>query len=314
MSTSNLYNGYFQAKTGIITGAASGIGAELARQLLDAGATICVADWNEHNLEQIRERFRDYGTQASFAKVDVADQNAVHDLVNRFANSCGKLDLIFNNAGILQTGPVEEISRTDWERIMNINFWGVVNGCYAAMPIMIAQGFGHIVNTASLGGIFSFGFQVSYGTTKFAVMGFSEGLRYELQRKGIYVTTLCPGDVRSNLYDNSLSVTDPSSEQKGKLCQTAAPATSAETEPDFYEQNGSRCASAPFACREILSGVAEHKAFVITPHDYVAETFLMEKYCRYYLQPDDILAGITTMRAENYAKTGNIYISELPSE
>ena len=187
---------YFNGKRILITGGACGIGAEMAKRMLEAGATVRVADWSADRLGKARKRFEAFGGRVSFENVDVSKQAQVDDMVRRMAKDFDGFDMIVNNAGILDRGPAENITLERFRQVMDVNFWGVLYGCYAALPLFLAQGHGHIVNTSSLGGILHAPFQAAYGASKAAVFSFSDTLRYEMELRGIDVSTICPGDVR----------------------------------------------------------------------------------------------------------------------
>jgi NAD(P)-dependent dehydrogenase (short-subunit alcohol dehydrogenase family) len=131
----------------------------------------------------------------------VTDAAAVADLVGRTAADHGGIDVLFNNAGIGIGGEVRELSAAHWQRVIEVNLWSVINGVSAAYPLMIAQGRGHIVNTASLSGLLPSPMLVPYSTTKHAVVGLSVGLRMEAAAYGVKVSVVCPGVIETPLLD-----------------------------------------------------------------------------------------------------------------
>ena len=194
---------YFEGKVAIVTGAASGIGKALATELVDRGATVVVSDIAGDEVALVAEHLarRAGDARAIAATLDVTDAAAVDELVGRTAADHGGLDLLFNNAGIGVGGEVRELSAAHWRRVIDVNLWSVINGVNAAYPLMIAQGQGHLVNTASLSGLLPSPMLVPYSTTKHAVVGLSVGLRMEAAAHGVKVTVVCPGVIETPLLD-----------------------------------------------------------------------------------------------------------------
>jgi NAD(P)-dependent dehydrogenase (short-subunit alcohol dehydrogenase family) len=196
----------FSGKTAIVTGGASGIGRALCRELAKAGATVTAADIQEGGLEEVAAEIRKSGGQARAVKLDVTDEPAVRNLVEQTAAEQGKLDYMFNNAGIGIGGEVQDMSLDHWRRIVDVNLWGVVYGTLAAYRVMIRQGSGHIVNTASSAGLLPAPLLTAYGMTKHAVVGLSAGLRAEGAGKGVKVSVVCPGFIDTAIFDSSTYV------------------------------------------------------------------------------------------------------------
>ncbi|HVB94114.1 MAG TPA: SDR family oxidoreductase [Acidimicrobiales bacterium] len=196
---------HFEGKVAIVTGAASGIGKAMATELVDRGATVVVSDIAGEGSAAVAESLarRAGATRAVAATLDVTDAVAVDDLVGRTAAEHGGLDLLFNNAGIGIGGEVSQLSAAHWQRVIDVNLWSVINGVNAAYPRMIAQGRGHIVNTASLSGLLPSPMLVPYSTTKHAVVGLSVGLRMEAAAHGVKVSVVCPGVIETPLLDKS---------------------------------------------------------------------------------------------------------------
>ncbi|MFT4520097.1 MAG: NAD(P)-dependent dehydrogenase (short-subunit alcohol dehydrogenase family) [Halioglobus sp.] len=186
----------FNGKTAIITGGASGIGKSLAKLLTEQGAHVLIADIAE--AETAAQELGCEGTQ-----LDVTDNIAVKQCIEGFAEAQGRLDYMFNNAGILVVGDAKDMSYEDWDNVINVNLKGVINGVYAAYPIMIEQGHGHIVNTGSLAGLLPSPTAVPYSTSKFGVIGLTQSLRAEARRYGVKVSAVCPGFVTTPMADTS---------------------------------------------------------------------------------------------------------------
>lgn len=182
----------------LITGAGSGIGEALALEMSRRGAHVLVTDINGDAASAVAEQC---GPLASARHLDVRDALAVSEAVEGFANSKGRLDFLFNNAGIGIAGEVQDLHMSHWERIIDINIRGVIHGINAAYPIMIAQGSGHIVNTASLAGLGPAPFLTPYAMTKHAVVGLTTSLRAEAATLGIKVSALCPAAIETPILE-----------------------------------------------------------------------------------------------------------------
>jgi len=191
----------FDGATAVITGGASGIGRAMADDVATRGAEVVLADRQAELAEEAAEAIRTSGGKATAAELDVTDSAAVERLVHETRERTGRLDFMFNNAGIGIGGPLERQSADDWGLIIAVNLRGVANGVQAAYPLMVEQGFGHIVNTASVAGLVAAAGSVSYATTKHAIVGLSISLRAEAATKGIRVSVLCPGLIRTPILE-----------------------------------------------------------------------------------------------------------------
>ncbi len=188
----------FTGKQAIVTGAGSGIGAALCRALADAGADVVCTDIDGDAAERTASLL---GTQARSARLDVTDAAAVQATVDDVVARTGRLDLMFNNAGIVWGGDTELLTLDQWNAIIDVNVRGVVHGVTAAYPQMIKQGHGHIVNTASMAGLTAAGQITSYVMTKHAIVGLSLALRSEAAAHGIGVLAVCPSAIETPLLD-----------------------------------------------------------------------------------------------------------------
>jgi len=191
---SNFYTG----KVAIVTGGASGIGRAVCEALGRAGAIVVVADVNLTGAQRVAEAI---GAQA--VGVDVADAEAVERLVQATVAQHGRLDFMFNIAGICVVGELQDLTADHWRRIIQVNIFGVIYGATAAYRVMLKQGSGHIVNMASLAGLTNYPIFPAYSTTKAAIAMFSDSLRVEAEAFGIRVTTVCPAFIQSGIWNNS---------------------------------------------------------------------------------------------------------------
>ncbi|WP_256822059.1 MULTISPECIES: SDR family oxidoreductase [unclassified Pseudomonas] len=198
----------FNGRVAAITGAASGMGRALALALAREGCHLALADKNSQGLDQTVALIQ----TATLAPVrvttqvlDVSDRHAMQDWAARCAAEHGQVNLIFNNAGVALSSTVEGVDYSDLEWIIGINFWGVVYGTKAFLPYLKASGDGHVVNTSSVFGLFAQPGMSGYNASKFAVRGFTEALRQELdlQRCGVSASCVHPGGIRTDICRSS---------------------------------------------------------------------------------------------------------------
>ena len=180
----------------VVTGAAGGIGAALAEMLVSRGVAVVATDVDRAGLDRLDSHDAGIRTTA----LDVTDGSAVRDLVEKVAADHGRLDYMFNNAGVVVGGDFEDMTDEAWRRIVDINLWGVIHGTQAAYAVMRAQGFGHIVNTASSAGVMPVAQSVAYAATKHAVVGLSTSLRAEAAGTGVNVSVVVPGVVDTGIF------------------------------------------------------------------------------------------------------------------
>ncbi|HSG88643.1 MAG TPA: SDR family oxidoreductase [Pseudomonadales bacterium] len=192
---------FYTDRIALVTGGASGIGAALCRALVAEGARVIVADVN---LEGAREVATALGSNVARAvHLDVTDREAYAATVADVVATEGRIDYLFNNAGIAVIGNVLKMAPEHWDRLVDVNIRGVHHGVEAAYATMVAQGSGHIVNTASVAGLIPTPGFTAYGMTKHAVVGLSVSLRPEAERYGVKVSAVCPGVINSNMAETA---------------------------------------------------------------------------------------------------------------
>ena len=230
----------------IITGGASGIGRALAVALARAGAIVVVSDIDGAGAAAVAAALNAGGsTRVSAVAVDVTDAAAVGALVQETIAQHGRLDLMFNNAGVAVTGDARDLTLAHWRRVIEVNLMGVVYGADAAYKAMAAQGHGHIVNIASLAGLTPFPSNAPYSATKHAVVGLSLSLRAEGEDLGVKVSAVCPGFIESNIFAASEAVNLPRDKLAAQIPFRKVPTDE--------------------AARKILAGVARNEPVIVFP-------------------------------------------------
>ncbi|MDJ0392641.1 SDR family NAD(P)-dependent oxidoreductase [Rhodococcus sp. G-MC3] len=191
----------FTHRTAAVTGAGSGIGRALAVRLANEGADLALSDIDGAGLARTQAMIRDTGVEVTGTVLDVADRGQVDSWAADSAQHFGAVHLVFNNAGVAQSGSVQGNSYADFEWVLNINLWGVIHGTKAFLPYLIEAGEGHIINTSSVFGLQAQPGVSAYNTSKFAVRGFTEALRQELDLldDGVSATCVHPGGIRTEI-------------------------------------------------------------------------------------------------------------------
>jgi NAD(P)-dependent dehydrogenase (short-subunit alcohol dehydrogenase family) len=175
------------------------VGYALCSRLAKFGAKVVLADINIEDGEAVAALNADGRTNVELVKVDVTDASSVQQLIEQSAAKYGRIDYLFNNAGIAIIGEIRDLSLEQWKRVIDVNLIGILHGIHHVYPIIIKQGFGHIVNTASGFGLAPGPTTTPYVTSKFGVFGMSEALRAEAKDFGIDVTIICPGYIKTNI-------------------------------------------------------------------------------------------------------------------
>jgi NAD(P)-dependent dehydrogenase (short-subunit alcohol dehydrogenase family) len=239
---------YFNDKIAIVTGGASGMGRAACEQMGRHGATMVVADIDHEGAKGVAESIVAAGGKARAVHLDVTRREDVIKLVKETAREHGRLDLIFNNAGIGILGDERDKALDHWKKIIDVNLLGVLHGTTAAYPLMIEQGFGQIVNMASMAGYIPSPMDAAYGTTKHAVVGLSTALRDEAAALGVKVNAVCPGFIKTPIIFNTpiLNVNVPREEIEENL-------------PDWLFMDVNKAGTA------ILKGIASNRAMIVFP-------------------------------------------------
>jgi NADP-dependent 3-hydroxy acid dehydrogenase YdfG len=242
----------FAGKVAAVTGAGSGIGQALAIELARSGAKLAISDVNTEGLAATEERLKAIGAPVKADRLDVTEREAFELYADSVVGHFGKVNQIYNNAGIAFAGDVEVSQFKDIERVMDVDFWGVVNGTKVFLPHLIASGDGHVINVSSIFGLFSVPGQAAYNAAKFAVRGFTEALRQEMAVAGhpVKVTTVHPGGIKTGIVRN---MTAAEGIDLNELAQT------------FDKKLAST--SPQKAARIILDGVRKNKARVLVGPD-----------------------------------------------
>jgi NAD(P)-dependent dehydrogenase (short-subunit alcohol dehydrogenase family) len=270
------------SRVAIVTGGASGIGRALSAALVARGDRVVLADLDGAAAEDVAERLRAGGPgTATAAAVDVRDAGAVTALVTGTAERHGRLDLLFNNAGLGIGGPAEELSPAHWDRTLDVNLRGVLHGVQAAYPLMLRQGHGHIVNTASLAGLLPMPGSAPYATTKWAVVGLSLSLRAEGAARGVRVSVVCPGGVDTPILDKGMPADLP----------RVPSVEGIDTRAVITRSSGGRLYGADALAADVLRGVDRNRPLIVAPRQARVMWRLMR------LSPSLVLRVLAAMAA-----------------
>jgi butyryl-CoA dehydrogenase len=246
----------FDGRIAAITGAGSGIGRALARDLAGRGAHLALSDIDEVGLAETVALCEGSGVKVTSQRLDVADRDAVFAWADQVVADHGAVHLAVNNAGVALGATIEAMSYEDFEWLMSINFWGVVHGTKAFLPHLEAAGEGHIVNLSSVFGLISVPSQSAYNAAKFAVRGFTDALRMELETAGSSVscTTVHPGGIKTNIARNA--------RMDDSVAALAGSADKARAEFDRVAMT-----SPEKAARQILAAVEQNRRRVLVGPD-----------------------------------------------
>ncbi len=273
---------YYDGKVCLVTGANSGIGYAISEELLKRRAIVYMLGRNPKKVEKAAEQLPEYKDRIHTIIADVTNQEQVEKAIKDTAKEAGSLDFLFNNAGIGGTLQFETATIEDWKNIIDVNLWSVIYGINTAVPIMLKQGSGHIINTSSIAGLVPFPFQALYSLTKFGVTGLTESLKYEYADKNLHFSTICPSNIATPIFKKSI---DGSVHDQIKIPDDAYPADK--------------------AAELILDRVSELKGIIVVPEDQLIE--LWHKYATEDPETDKVLLQLAAQRRDAYEKGGNYY-------
>ena len=273
---------YYTEKICIVTGANSGIGYALSTELLARGATVYLLGRNPAKIEEAARTLSSHGSRVRTLIADVTDQVQVQTAIEGAAAEAGRLDILFNNAGVGGTKPFETVTLEDWRAIIDANIWSVVYGVHAAFPIMIRQGSGHIVNTSSIAGLVPPPYQALYSLTKFGVTGFTEVLKYEFADRGLHFSTICPANIATPIFNKGI---DGKARGELRIPEDAYPADKAAT--------------------YILDCVAEQQGIIVVPEE--PYTDLWQAYVRGDPEARETLYQMARDRRAAFEKGGSYF-------
>jgi len=241
----------FAGKVAVVTGAGSGIGQALAIELGRSGASVAISDVDTEGLKVTEDRLASIGVPVKSDRLDVTERERFLLYADEVRDHFGKVNQIYNNAGIAYSGDVDISHFKDIERVMDVDYWGVVNGTKAFLPHLIASGDGHVINISSIFGIFAVPGQAAYNSAKFAVRGFTEALRMEmaLAHHPVKVTTVHPGGIKTAIARNA----------------TGAEGVDVASAAEWFDKMARTLPER--AAQVILTGVAKNKAKVLVGAD-----------------------------------------------
>lgn len=247
----------FNNKVAAITGAGSGIGQALALNLAQQGCDLALADLNETGMRETLELAKKHGVKVSTQLLDVSDKDAMFAWADKVVAEHGKVNLIFNNAGVALSGTVASLSVEDYEWIMSINFWGVLYGTKAFLPYLEQSGAGHVINISSTMGLTAQAMMSGYNCSKFAVRGFTESLRQDLDITDSNVSATCvhPGGIKTNIAQSS------------RMSDSVSSITGVDKKKAIAEFERTFITSADKAAQIILKAVQNNKRRVLVGKD-----------------------------------------------
>lgn len=248
-----------QGKVAAITGAGSGIGQALALFLAKQGCHLALSDINQEGLDDTQTKLSSYSIKVTRQILNVADEQAVFAWADQVEKDHGKVNLIFNNAGVALSGTVSGLSLDEYRWIMDINFWGVVYGTKAFLPKLEASGDGHVVNISSIFGLTSQPLMSGYNASKFAIRGFTESLRQDLELIGSKVSATCvhPGCVKTNIA------------QAARISASVKESIGVDNEDTVKDFERLFISTPESTARTIVNGVLKNKRRILTGPDAI---------------------------------------------
>jgi NADP-dependent 3-hydroxy acid dehydrogenase YdfG len=271
----------FDGKVAVVTGAGSGVGQALAIELACSGAKLAISDVDTEGLAATEERLNAIGAPVKADRLDVTEREAFEVYADGVKGHYGIVNQVYNNAGIAYTGSVEISQFKDLERVMDVDYWGVVNGTKIFLPHLIASGDGHVVNVSSVFGLLAVPGQAAYNAAKFAVRGFTEALRQEMLVAGhpVKVTCVHPGGIKTAIARNAVIAEGLDQEELAHFFDKKLASTSAQK-----------------AARVILDGVSKNKPRVLVGTDAKALDLLARVTGSGYQR---LVAAVTSRQGPN---------------
>jgi NADP-dependent 3-hydroxy acid dehydrogenase YdfG len=248
----------FQNKVAFITGAASGIGLGLARTFAAAGMRVAMADKRAEVVTAAASELANSGARVLAVPLDVTDRIAWNSAADRVEAELGSVDLLCSNAGVNFIGATHQATYEDWDFALGVNLGGAINAIHTFVPRMVARGTGHVVITSSVSGLFTGGGSGVYATTKYALVGLAESLRADLRSHGIGVSVLCPGPVKSELFESTATVRPARLAATGSI-PIVPPGTSRDQTPIFVTApDGDEVG------RQVLEAIRRNDLYILT--------------------------------------------------
>jgi len=236
-------NTFFKDTVVVVTGGASGIGKEIVNQIVPSGAKVIVVGRTAKTGKEFIKDLKHRGYNVDFEQVDMMDEKKVERMINTIVKKYGRIDYMFNNAGIFMGGEIRDTKIENWHKVMNNNIFATINGTHYAYQQMLKQGNGHIVNVASAAGLIPVPSMGIYGATKFAIVGLTHALRNEAKSLGVKASVVCPTVINTPLYDTAIY----NKVEKAKALKTRGALQTPEV-----------------AAKRILRGVRQNKATIHT--------------------------------------------------
>jgi NAD(P)-dependent dehydrogenase (short-subunit alcohol dehydrogenase family) len=252
-----------KGKTAVVTGGASGIGRGLAERFAHEGMSVVLADIEEGPLTEAAKALEGDGASVLAVPTDVSRADDVQTLADKAVAAFGAVHVICNNAGVGAGGPMWEIPQEDWDWVLGVNLFGVINGIRAFVPLLLAQGEGHVVNTASMAGLTSPPGMSPYNVSKHGVVTLSEGLRSELQMQGsaVGVSVLCPGFVRTRIHESGRNRPGSEPMEEGDLDPSFGPMA------DFLRQAVEAGIPPNQVAEKVVDAVLSNRFYILTHPD-----------------------------------------------
>lgn len=246
-------------KVALITGSGQGIGRELALALAREGCHIVVNDRDQDKAVETVEEVRKQRVRAHSIIADVSQQSQAEAMCREAVKKMGRVDILVNNAALSKTGRIEDLTLPEWKEILEVNLWAHIYTTRALLPHMIQRGSGHFVHIASGGGLFSAGFLLPYGVSKFGVVGYAEALAAQVRSQGIDVTIICPGWTRTRVFDSYL---------------VAGSEYTRETLHKWAARMKPLCMKPERMAKKIVKAIRRRRFFVVTHWDVKVGVFL----------------------------------------